>query len=254
MTFSDELPAEEQLEEEGPQYPEIFGITFTPIVSGVTFAILGIAGAGYIWFNFVQPARQQYSDLINQRDNLEAQIEQQPVIQGKIRELESQIQITRSQQNNVLSLLSTETSLDTLLFDLEQTIPETTQEETQEFELTRFEPLMANPEVISDGSFGEAANGKIKRRTYSLEVIGTFTQTQSLIQRLEQLQPLLLINNFSTEVTERPQGQLSFEENRLVVEGTPRLRSSFQLEAILPVSQEELQQMNQQKQETEEET
>jgi type IV pilus assembly protein PilO len=258
MTFTDELPPEEQLEEEeGPQYPEAFGITFTPLVSGITFAILGIAGAGYMWFSFVQPARQQYSELQNQRDNLEAQIEQQPVIQGKIQELESQIQIVRSQQQEVLNLLSSESSLDTLLFDLEQTIQEastrTAQEGTNQFELNRFEPLMATPEVVSDGSFGEAANGKIKRKTYSLEVVGTFSQTQSLIQQLERLQPLLLVNNFTTEVTEQQKGKFSSEQNRFVVTQKPRLRSSFELEAILPVSPEKLQKMNQQNQEKEQE-
>lgn len=258
MTFTDELPPEEQLEEEeGPQYPEAFGITFTPLVSGITFAILGIAGAGYMWFSFVQPARQQYSELQNQRDNLEAQIEQQPVIQGKIQELESQIQIVQSQQQEVLNLLSSESSLDTLLFDLEQTIQEastrTAQEGTNQFELNRFEPLMATPEVVSDGSFGEAANGKIKRKTYSLEVVGTFSQTQSLIQQLERLQPLLLVNNFTTEVTEQQKGKFSSEQNRFVVTQKPRLRSSFELEAILPVSPEKLQKMNQQNQEKEQE-
>jgi type IV pilus assembly protein PilO len=258
MTFTDELPAEEQLEEEeGPQYPEAFGITFTPLVSGITLAILGIAGAGYMWFNFVQPARQQYSELQNKRDNLEAQIEQQPAIQGKIQELESQIQIVRSQQQEVLNLLSSESSLDTLLFDLEQTIQEastrTAQEGTNQFELNRFEPLMATPEVVSDGSFGEAANGKIKRKTYSLEVVGTFSQTQSLIQQLERLQPLLLVNNFTTEVTEQQKGKFSSEQNRFVVTQKPRLRSSFELEAILPVSPEKLQKMNQQNQEKEQE-
>ncbi|PSO50031.1 MAG: pilus assembly protein PilO [Cyanobacteria bacterium SW_9_44_58] len=254
MTFSDELPPEEQLEEEeGPQYPEAFGITFTPLVSGIAFAVLGIAGAGYMWFNFVQPARQEYSELRNQRDNLEAQIEQQPVIQGKIKELESEIQIIRSQQKEVLNLLSSEKSLDTLSFDLEQTIqqatPASTQQESNQFELTRFEPLMATPEVVSDDSFGEAANGKIQRKTYSLEIVGTFAQTQSLIQQLERLQPLLLVNNFSTEVTEQPKVKFSFEQNRFIVAEKPRLRSSFQLEAILPVSQEKLQQTDQQKQE-----
>jgi len=256
MTFSDELPPEEQLEEEeGSQYPEAFGITFTPLVSGVTFAILGLVGAGYMWFNLVQPARQQYNELANQRDQLEAQLEQQPVLQGRIQELESQIQVVRSQQKEVLNLLSSETSLDTLLFDLEQTIQETStttaKDGTNQFELTRFEPQMATPEIINDGSFGEAANGKVKRKTYNVEVVGTFTQTQSLMNRLEQLQPLLLVNNFRTEVTEQLH-RFSFEQNRFIATQKPRLRSSFELEAILPVSPDELKQTKQQEKETEE--
>ncbi|AFZ42379.1 type IV pilus assembly protein PilO [Halothece sp. PCC 7418] len=245
MTFSDELTPEEQLEEEeGAEYPEAFGITFTPQVTGIAIALVGIGVAGYMWLNFLQPARQEYGELVDQRDQLETQIENQPALEGQIQQLEEQIQTARSQQNEVLNLLSNEESLDTLLFDLEQTVQatnsETTTEEISEFQLERFEPLMANPEVVNDGSFGAAVNGKIKRKTYSLEVVGTFTQTRSLIRSIERLQPLLLVNNFNTQVTEQQPGEFSLEENRFLATGNPQLRSTFQLEAILPISPEEL--------------
>ena len=244
MTFSDELTPEEQLEEEeGAEYPEAFGITFTPQVSGIAIALVGIGVAGYIWLNFLQSARQEYGQLVDQRDQLETQLENQPALEGQIQQLDEQIQSVRSQQNEVLNLLSSEESLETLLFDLEQTVQATNSEittEESEFELERFEPLMANPEVVNDSSFGNAVNGKIKRKTYSLEVVGTFTQTRSLIRSIERLQPLLLVNNFNTQVTEQQPGEFSLEANRFLTTGNPQLRSTFQLEAILPVSREEL--------------
>lgn len=243
MTFSDELTPEEQLEEEAV-YPEAFGITFTPQVSGIAVAVAGVAVAGYLWLNFLQSSRQEYRELVNQRDQIESQIENQPALEGEIQRLEEQIQTVRFQQDEVLNLLSSEDSLDTLLFDLEQTVLETNNEtvtaEGNEFQLESFRPLMANPEIVNDGSFGTAVNGKIQRKTYSLEVIGTFTQTRSLIRSIERLQPLLLVNNFNTEITEEVQGAFSLEENRFIPTSKPKLRSTFELEAILPVSRKKL--------------
>lgn len=245
MTFSDELTPEERLEEEeGAAYPEVFGITFTPMISGIALAIVGVGVAGYLWLNFVQSAQKQYSDLIDQRSTLRDQIENQPSLAGEIQRLEGEIQRVRSQQGEVLNLLSSEESLDTLLFDLEQTVQETNDEtvteEVEEFELESFDPLIANAEVVNDGSFGDAVNGKIKRKTYSLEVVGTFKQTRSLITSIERLQPLLLVNDFSTELTEPQQIEFSQEENRFIADPDPKLSSTFELEAILPISKEKL--------------
>ena len=257
MTFSDELTPEEQLEDEGGGYPEAFGITFTPQISGIAIAVVGLGIAGYLWINFVQAARQQYNDLVSQRDQLEAQIEQQPSSEGIVQELEQQIQQTRSQQDEILNLLSSKESLDTLLFDVQQTVQEANSEIVGEdfptLQLESFQPQMATPEVINDGSFGAPVNGKIRRKTYNLEIVGTFTQTRSLIRQLERLQPLLLINNFNTQVTENQQGEFLIEENRFVTRTTPQLNSSFQLEAILPVSREKLRAIEQPEEETEEE-
>jgi len=243
MTFSDELTPEEQLEEEAA-YPEAFGITFTPQVSGIVLAVAGLGVAGYLWLNYLQPSRQEYREQVNQRDQIESQIENQPALEGEIQRLEEQIQTVRFQQDEVLNLLSSEESLDTLLFDLEKTVIETNNEtlmrEANEFQLESFQPLMANPEIINDGSFGAAVNGKIQRKTYSLEVVGTFAQTRSLIRSLERLQPLLLVNNFNTQITEEVQGTFSLEENRFIPMSNPNLRSTFELEAILPVSREKL--------------
>ncbi len=251
MTFSDELPQEEQLEEEGGDYPEAFGITFTPLVSGMIFGVAGAIAAVYLWFNIVQPARQEYNDLVTQKNDLARQLEQQPK-QNRVDQLNQEIQEVRSQQREVLALLSNPESLDTLIFDLEQTIPETskqTEEEARGFELTSIVPQMEKPEVINDGSFGEALNGKIQRKTYNLEITGNYSQTQQFLRNLEQLQPLLLVNNFNTEINEPPKGIFSFAENRFMITQKPQLQSNFQLEAILPVDPEVLKEMEQKKEE-----
>ncbi len=267
MTFSDELTPDELLDAEAEaaesQYPEAFGITFTPQVSGIALGLVGVVVAGFLWLNFVQEARERQNSLETQRDQLEAQIEQQPALEGRVQEIEREIQFTRSQQNEVLNLLSREESLDTLLFDLDQTVEQINretvvseintdqtldEEDRGEFQLTSFQPQMATPQVVNDGSFGQPVNGRIRRKTYNLEMVGTFTQIQSLISELERLQPLLLINNFSTNVTGEQEGIVVLEGDRLVFEVSqePELTSSFQLEAILPLSPEALRATEQQ--------
>lgn len=240
MTFSDDLTPEEELEEESPEYPEAFGIPLTPSVSGSAIALLGVGVAGYLWVNFLQPAQERYNNLLVQREQLQATIQQQPSFDQQIQTLERQIQTLQARQQQVLNLLSNEESLNTLLFDIEQIIQTANQEtvapENSQLQLESFQPVSVNPEIVNDGSFGAAVNGKIQRKTYSLEVVGTFTQTQLLIRNIERLQPLLLVQDFSTEITEQQQGEFSREENRFVVTQTPQLRSSFQLVAILPVN------------------
>ncbi len=67
MTYADQdfLPVEGQ--EEAPNYPTAFGITFTPRVSGIVFGLLGLAAAAYLLVNVVQPAWQQNQDLRQQK-------------------------------------------------------------------------------------------------------------------------------------------------------------------------------------------
>ncbi|NJN75915.1 MAG: hypothetical protein HC796_06500 [Synechococcaceae cyanobacterium RL_1_2] len=48
---------------QSPQYPEAFGITFTPKVTGILIAIAGVAGAGYLVWKLVLPAQEQYAGL-----------------------------------------------------------------------------------------------------------------------------------------------------------------------------------------------
>ncbi|MFP4135251.1 MAG: pilus assembly protein PilO [Halothece sp.] len=261
MTFSDELPPEERLEDEGVDYPEAFGITFTPLVSGIVFGVAGLIAAIYLWFQLAQPKQQEYNDLVSEKDQLENQIEDQPNLRDRLDELEGEINQVRSQQNQVLALLSSRESLDVLLFDLEQTIERTATQigsvevagENSEFQLESFNPQTTTPQVVEDGSFGSAVDGKIQRKTYSLEVTGTYSQTQQLLRNLEQLQPLLLVNDFSTQLTEEPQGRFSPEENRIVATTTPQLQSTFQLEAILPVDPEVLREMEQAEEDEEDE-
>jgi len=254
MTFTDEeIPAEEQLEDEAGGYPEAFGITFTPPRQGIALAVLGFVVAGVLWWYWGQNALQNYTQSRNDLEKVVGDLEdyenldqKKQEIQTKVNQLSQEIANIRSQQRQVFSLLSSEESLDTLLVDLQNIVQDIRQQGGNELELTSFSPTMDQIQTLDDGSLGSDLNGKIRHRTYNVEVEGTFAETQLLIKRLEELEPLLVINNFQTQVTNEQLGNFSFDENRFIVTDTPTLQSSFELQAILPVDEEKLREIENQ--------
>jgi type IV pilus assembly protein PilO len=94
-------------------------------------------------------------------------------------------------------------------------------------------------ELVQDGSLGSAANGQVKRQTYTVSFAGSFPQTQAIFRQLEQLQPLLTVKDVEMQVVERPilfggAGALETCQPDLPLETT------FTLQALLPLSAEEL--------------
>ena len=64
MTFADDFALDEK-ELEG-DYPSAFGITFTPMVSGIAIAVAGITLAIYGFTRYVQPAKEEYQQKLTQ--------------------------------------------------------------------------------------------------------------------------------------------------------------------------------------------
>jgi type IV pilus assembly protein PilO len=125
--------------------------------------------------------------------------------------------------------------------------------------LTKFEPKVNNAsqaassttptvptadgyELVSDGSLGSDANSQVKRQIYAVAVQGNFDRILLTLRRLEQLQPLLLISDFKAEVPSRP---VLVDVRGPIANCQPetRIQTSFKLTAILPLSEEELEQM-----------
>lgn len=94
-------------------------------------------------------------------------------------------------------------------------------------------------ELVQDGSLGSAANGQVKRQTYTVSFAGNFPQTQAIFRQLEQLQPLLMVKDVNMEVTERP---ILFGSTGALETCQPDLplETTFTLQALLPLSAEEL--------------
>ncbi|ERN43036.1 hypothetical protein KR51_00003520 [Rubidibacter lacunae KORDI 51-2] len=241
MSFTNDF-ALGQDDELPPEYPTVFGLTLTPQVSGVLLGVAGFAIALYAWLNFVQPARARYDQLVQQRNDAQRQIDEQPSVQKDIAAVQDQLQTARSRQQQVLALLSSESSLDTILVDLEKTLIEVAGNATSSkggFELREFSEVDAQAVIVTDDSFGEAINGKIKRKRYQVETSGTFQQTRAVLAELERLQPLLIVRNLDTKVDEPTPFRFDRSRQGFVATASPQLRTTFQLEAVLPLTEAE---------------
>lgn len=244
MTYADQdfLPVEGQ--EEAPNYPTAFGITFTPRVSGIVFGLLGLAAAAYLLVNVVQPAWQQNQDLRQQKEQKQSQLVNREAIQKQIKQKQQELVQAKQKNQQVLSLFSNEKSLDTLLLDLNSIV------KTSNGAITSFTPEPGAGQVINDGSLGSQVNGKLKRKSFSVQMQGSFNEVLSIVRRFELLQSLLIFKDFKTELLDQqgvvidPQTGKSVpavfksENQKVVPGGRPDLKASFKLDALVPVTEQ----------------
>lgn len=230
MTFAEDEFVVDSDFDEVPDYPVAFGITFTPQVSGIAFALLGLVAAGYILMTLVQPAWLQFQTLRSSIDEKESQVAQQEAIQNRIAELEAQVQQATATQDQVLALFTNERNLDTLLLDLNRFV------EARQGELISFTP-QGELSIVTDGSLGEPVNNKLKRQSINLQVEGTFDQIQSIMRSLERLQSLLLVRGYSSQITEEQTA--TYSNGEVILSEPPTLQTTFQIDALVPLSEEE---------------
>ncbi|MBW4627773.1 MAG: hypothetical protein KME49_20275 [Brasilonema octagenarum HA4186-MV1] len=72
-----------------------------------------------------------------------------------------------------------------------------------------------------------------------IEIIGTYEQTQLIFRNIERLQPLLIVKDYrSSSLTPEPTTQ----QDKVMVGGVEPtvISTSFQLQALMPLSQEEV--------------
>lgn len=214
--------------------PMLFGIRFTPMVQGIACGVLGLLGLYYIMTSMVNPVNQEISSLRAQKQQKEGQIQQlkSGEARKRIQDLEAQLQRERDLEPEVFAMFSDEKTLDTILLDIYNFI------QKSDAELITYQPESNQASVITDGSLGALVNERLKRKTTTLEIQGTFAQTQQIIRDIERLQPLLLIKNLETTVSEKP--SYFYNQGTISVEGEARLRSTFSIDAILPVNPAEL--------------
>ncbi|MBE9129673.1 MULTISPECIES: hypothetical protein [unclassified Coleofasciculus] len=249
MTYADQefIPVDGQ--EEAPSYPTAFGITFTPKVSGISLAVLGLVGAVYLAINFVQPVWQEYQTLKTDLTTKESQLQSPEEIQAQIQQKKVELEQAEQQNQQVLSLFATDKALDTLLLDL-NTIVQEKKEGGSDSKLISFQPAEQQEQsnIVTDSSLGAEVNGKLKRKVINVELEGSFDQIQSILRSIERLQTLLLIKDLKTEVS-TPQGLLINDKGKVVpvvIKGEkaipgakPTLKATFNLEALSPLTEEE---------------
>lgn len=233
MTFADDFLEEDK--DLADDYPSAFGITFTPMVIGIALAIFGIAGAIYIYMNLSTEARTQYQGIKAQLDEKQAQLDQmnQSDFPQRMASLQAEIAEQQALKKRITAMLTNQDDLETLLLDFNSFIT------ANGGRLVSYNPD-SQISVVSDSSLGNEVNGKLKRKGFSLDIEGTFDETQAIIQNIERLQPLLMIQNYSSNVTEEPTAILTSNFDEIVPQNPAILSTSLQIDAILPMSQQEL--------------
>ncbi len=106
----------------GPNYPSAFGITFTPMVSGICLGVLGLAAAAYGWMTFVDPLRIETEALDAKVKEKQAQLGDQQKIEADLKKAKVRLAQVEQQRTQVLSLFAQPKNMDTILLDLNQLI------------------------------------------------------------------------------------------------------------------------------------
>ncbi len=233
MTYSDGLKNTAKFEPES-EYPQAFGISFTPTVSGIICGIVGLLGFGYIFMNMIQPLRTELKDLKAQMTDKNSAVNDEKIAKTKqtITDLQAKIQQEKSLSGDILAFFSNEDTLDTLLLDINSFI------DLNKAELVAYQPEDKEAKIINDSSLGKRVNGKLKRKSITVELQATYPQTWAIIRDIERLQPLLLVKDFQSELADKRTGIVS-SNKKFIVTGGNELKTKFKLEAILPLSDQD---------------
>jgi type IV pilus assembly protein PilO len=106
----------------GPNYPSAFGITFTPMISGICLGVLGLAAAAYGWMTFVDPLRIETEALDAKVKEKTAQLGDSQKIEADLKKAKVRLAQVEQQRQQVMSLFAQPKNMDTILLDLNQLI------------------------------------------------------------------------------------------------------------------------------------
>ncbi|WP_026730876.1 pilus assembly protein PilO [Fischerella sp. PCC 9605] len=243
MTLSEDFNFVEGGElEEGASstYPVVFGITFTPKIIGILVGVLGFAGALYMLLNLVMPAWETFQQQQAKQSELQGQIDQKKATIKQMDKVKQELAEAKQQQTQVLGLFANEKTLDTLLLDLNRLVESGSGKisaNAVRAKLKKFVPASDKAEPITDGSLGSQVDGKLKRRSVNIEIVGTYEQTQSILRNIERLQPLLIVKDYQSTLAPEPAPEPGKVAIRM---GPAPISTSFQLQALMPLTPEEI--------------
>jgi len=238
MTLSDDLnfAAQAAGDEPSSPYPVAFGITFTPTIIGGLVGGIGVLASLYLVLNVIMPAWDNYQQQQSKSNELKEQVEQKRLQAKKIKNAQAELDKVKQEQIKVLGLFADQNSIQTLLIDtnhlIESSNGSSLSDNQPQAKLLKFTPIGGNkPEIITDGSYGELINNKLKRRRFDAQIVGTFAETQEIMRNLERLRPLLIVKNYQSSEAPVDKGGPP---------GLTLISTSFQLEALMPLTPEDM--------------
>ncbi len=225
MTVSDQFsPGSENYGD--PAYPTVFGITFTPSVSGILIGLAGLGVAAWMAFTFVGPSFTQIGETSSRVAQKELDLQQKQQTVQEIESIIARVNQAKAQNADVRGLFSTQQALDTLLLDLNRIIVATNAS------LEQFNPNYEMSGIITDSSVGPELNNKLKRQVTDVSFEGNFNQTLQIMQAIDRLQTVLVVRDLKMELQAAPSEPGNAPTNIVT--------SSFKLFAYVPLTEEEL--------------
>ena len=249
MTVANEFIQDVDGEDSGPV---IFGIALTPKIMGIGAGVVGVLVAGFLIYQFVLPTltigQTLRGDIKTKQDEIEKQ-DQRLREKDKAKKELADAEIRR---DTVTALFADDASLETLLFDINEQINKINAgiiDGDKLAQLTQFKPILPEKpedrdEIVNDSSLGADVNGKLRRRRYEVEFTGSFEQTRQFLVALERLQPLLVVRGLKSQLgdaTSVIEGE--YRQGKFVPSPNQpqrHLKSTFELQVLLPLSQEEV--------------
>lgn len=256
-------------EQEGPPPPPgtlVLGpLKITPQIQGAAIAVVGVALAGVVGWKLILPAMTQTQELETKISELNNNIEGQKKRKAKLQEVTSQLESAKQEKENVMALFGKNDFLETLLFDVNKIVVEKHKGTIQKFNPVKNsssgwilgetpagaagQPAAAPAAAAPAAGGAEAAppgpklSEAIKGVTIQVEMQGKWEQQQAALQDLERLPAMVLMDQFVLEVDRSNQKLLSSRVNQYTPEGEPKLNTSFNLLAVVPLPAEELEKL-----------
>lgn len=246
MVVADEWLGEDEEGEEGEE-SGFKKIIKDPKVIGIAVGVLGAALAGWVVYSSVMPAVEKGKTLNGELDAAKAKIvEQKRQIQERPK-AEAALVEAQENRNDVTRLFASDRTMETLLYDINKlvdTINSGITDEEKMAKMTRFNPEISKDGnyVVSDSSLGPLVNGKLKRRKFQVDFEGTYPQTRAFTIALERMQPLLVVKNLRTQLQQQGETlEVEWKEGKFlpIDVSENKLRTSFDLHALLALSEQE---------------
>ncbi|WP_069789746.1 type II and III secretion system protein [Cyanobacterium sp. IPPAS B-1200] len=211
----------------GPEsnYPELFGIIFTPKVTGISIGVVGFIIAAFLGWTQLRPVSEELSTLRAEKSEKEGQLNQlsESDLEQRITMKRGELEQAENLKVQVESLFAQERTLETVLLDLNQFV------NSSNVTMTSYTPS-GDRAAVSDDSFGQIAINNIQVKSYNLNLEGSFSNLISFVQDLERLQPFLVVQNFNATVS-TPQ-QYLLENNQVFPFGSPELSTTITISAL----------------------
>ncbi|QNH57026.1 pilus assembly protein PilO [Limnospira indica] len=246
------LDDEEPEEEEEGSGPVILGLAITSKVVGIAIGALGAILCGVGVFYLALPTWEEQQILNSNIQIKQREIEQQNEKLQQQEEAERQREEAKQRLASVTALFADEANLEMLMFDVNEQLNQINAgilDEELKARLVRFQPQSDGPMLVTDGSLGSQVNNKLRRQEYEVEVEGSFEQIRKFMISLERMQPMLVVRDFSSQLLDRsPELKGEIRQGRFVpIDNQPqrRLRSTFKLHALMPLSDEQREQQQQ---------